>query len=457
MHSGRRPTWKPTRAELLAAGAVLVAVVFVVQPLKAQQASRMALTAAVADHGTVRIDRYEDVLGVDFARKDGHLYSDKAPGQPLLAIPAYTAYRWVGGESAEVKRVDFNLGLWWASLWSAALPAALLVVVMARLARPWNERWSLPAALAMAFGTPLLPFGSLLFSHTLSALCVAGAVLAWRDASAVRPRLLATGFLLGAAVSVEYTAVVALVVVGLAALVRDRWASLWVALGAAAPLAALAAYQWIALGNPTRVPYRYHNLGLHNSASAGLVLPTFDRIWTLSTSDRGVFLLTPVVLLGVVGLVLAAVEHPERRTELAVVVAIFAGFFVVQAGAADLTGGESLGPRYLAPGLAPLAIGLAVLWDRLSTLCAGIAVLSGAIMLLATYSDPLPRLQVSSVLRYWVDRTFDGQMQDTIFSPLLGRSAILPILAASGWLTLRALRAHRTERERSARSILPSA
>lgn len=405
----------------------------------------MALTAAVAEHGTVQIDRYEHVLGVDFARNKGHLYSDKAPGQPLLAVPAYLAYRLAGGESAEVKRVAFNLGLWWASLWSAALPAAALVIVMTRLARPWNERRSLPAALAMAFGSLLLPFGSLLFSHTLSALCVAGAILAWRDAPGDRRRLLVTGLLLGAAVSVEYTAVVALVVIAGASLLRDRWASRWVALGAAIPLAALAAYQWIAFGSPTRVPYRYHNLGLHDSAAAGLVVPGFDRIWILSTSDRGALLLTPIVLLGVVGLVLAAIEHPQRRTELAVVAAVFVGFFAVQAGAADLTGGESLGPRYLSPGLAPLVIGLAVLWERLRALCAGIALVSGTIMTLATYSDPLPRQQVASLLRYWLDRSFDGQFQDTLLTPLLGRPAILLVLGASTWLTIQALRTHRMD------------
>jgi hypothetical protein len=425
--------------------AVFVAVAFVVQPLKAQQASRMALTSAVADHGTIRIDGYEHVLGVDFARKDGHLYSDKAPAQPLLAVPAYLAYRAVGGESAQTKRIDFNLGLWWVSLWSAALPAALLVLVMARLARPWNARWSLPAALAVAVGTLLLPFGSLLFSHTLSALLVAAALLLWRDVPASRSHLAATGALLGAAVAVEYTTVVALGIVSLAALLRDRWASRWVAIGASGPLAALAGYQWIALGNPSRVPYRYHNLGLHNSATAGLIIPTVDRVWTLTTSGRGVFFLTPVVLLGVVGLAVAALDHPERRVELAVIVAVFVGFFVVQAGAADLTGGESLGPRYLIPGLPPLVIGVAALWARRPALCTGVAALSAALMILGTYTDPLPRIFVTGLLRYWVDLLADGQVQDTLLKPLLGRAAILIILGVAAWLAALSLRAHRRE------------
>ena len=98
--------------------------------------------------------------GVDFAEKDGHLYSDKAPAQPVLAVVPYLAYKAVGGESAEVHlRVHGNYGLWWISLWSAALPLAALVVVMARLAAPYSERWALPAAVAMGFGSLLFPFG----------------------------------------------------------------------------------------------------------------------------------------------------------------------------------------------------------------------------------------------------------------------------------------------------------
>jgi hypothetical protein len=428
-------------AELLAALAVLVASGFIVQPLMAQQASRMALTAAIAEAGTVRIDRSEHALGIDYAVKDGHLYSDKAPAQPVLAVVPYAAYRAVGGESAVQLRVDGNLGLWWISLWSAALPLAILVVVMSRLARPWSERWCLPAALAMGFGSLLFPFGSLLFSHTASAALVAGAILMWRRRPASSTDLAWAGFLVGAAVAVEYTAVVALAVIGLASLWRDRLRVRWVAGGAAVPLLGVMAYQWMAFGGPLEVPYRYHIQGLHNSAVAGLQLPTVERLWTLVVSVNGLFVLTPILLLALGGLVILFREHPERRAELAVVGAVFAAFIVIQGGANDLTGGDSLGPRYVTPGLPALVIGLAFVWDRLPQVCTAVAGLSAALMLLATYTNPLKIADPS----YWLDLLGDGKVVDTVLDPLLGRASSLALLAVASALAAAAVRSHLRE------------
>lgn len=430
-------------AELLAAAAVLTASAFVVQPLFAQQASRMALTASLVEHQTVRIDRYEGgALGVDFAEKDGHIYSDKAPAQPFAATVPYALYKAAGGESAEVLRPEFNLGLWWVSLWSAALPAAGLAIVMTRMARPFDERWAVPAALAMSFGSLLLPFGTLLFSHTASALLVAGALLAWRAPPSPRSLCLA-GLLAGLSVSVEYTSVVALAVLGLASLARDRWDLRWMVLGSLPPLALTAAYHWVAFGGPLEVPYRYHNLGLHNSAAAGLALPSPDRLWTLFTSGRGMFLLTPIVIVGVAGLVLAAREHQDRRPELAVIAAMLVGFVVVQAGAADLTGGDSLGPRYLIPGLPGLAVGVAVLWRKVPLLVTGVALFSAAMMLLGTYTDPLVAVGLVGVQRYWLGLIADGDVTRTLFDPVMGRAAaVAVVLGASAVLVIAALRAN---------------
>jgi hypothetical protein len=438
--------WWPSRIELLAAAAVFVAVAGIVQPLLAQQASRMALTAAVADRGTVQIDAYTDALGVDFASKDGHVYSDKAPAQPVFAVPFYLAYRAVGGEPAEELRVEGNLGLWWASVWSAALPAAILVILMGRLARPWSERWSLTAGLAMGFGTLLFPFGSLLFSHTASAALVAGALLTWRRSPTHAPHLVATGALLGGAIAVEYTCVVALAVVGLATLVRDRlrggW---WLGLGAAGPIAMLMGYHWLAFGSPFDVPYRYHNLGLHNSAAAGLEAPRPEVLWTLATSEKGLFLLTPVVLLGVIGLVLAARDRPERRAELAVIAAVFLGFVVVQAGAADLTGGDSLGPRYVIPGLPGLVVGLAHLWQRSPRLCTITAGVSTAVMVLATYTEPLISVEGEGVVAHWLELLVDGAVVRTVLEPAIGPWGPLPLLVVSAGLAWMALRRPSTD------------
>src|SRR6476619_6104340 len=75
----------------------------------AQPASRMALTAALAEHHTVDVGRYP--LGVDHAKYEGHDRSDKAPGQPVLAVPVYRLGRLFGAESAAHSRFEGNLGV----------------------------------------------------------------------------------------------------------------------------------------------------------------------------------------------------------------------------------------------------------------------------------------------------------------------------------------------------------
>ena len=71
---------------------------------------------------------------------DGHVYSDKAPLPAFLAAPVYASGRLLGMESASVDRPSGNLGLWWITLWSATIPAALLLVLMEGAARRGGPR-----------------------------------------------------------------------------------------------------------------------------------------------------------------------------------------------------------------------------------------------------------------------------------------------------------------------------
>src|ERR1700712_2003196 len=72
---------------------VIVVIGPVVQPNNSQPSSRFALTAALVEHGSVDIGRYKADLGIDFSTYKGHLRSDKAPGQPILAAPVYAVAR----------------------------------------------------------------------------------------------------------------------------------------------------------------------------------------------------------------------------------------------------------------------------------------------------------------------------------------------------------------------------
>src|SRR5438552_64190 len=54
--------------------------------------ARVALTRAIVDDHTLRIDRYAAGLA-DRSAYRGHFYTDKAPGTSLLAVPVYAALR----------------------------------------------------------------------------------------------------------------------------------------------------------------------------------------------------------------------------------------------------------------------------------------------------------------------------------------------------------------------------
>ena len=100
-----------------------------VAPVTSQPGSRLALTAALAEHGTV------DIHGLSARHRpratyNGHLRSDKAPGQPVLAVPVYLAADAVGRESAAHLRQVGNLTAWWVTFWTSFVPFVALVVLM---------------------------------------------------------------------------------------------------------------------------------------------------------------------------------------------------------------------------------------------------------------------------------------------------------------------------------------
>ena len=88
------------RLAVLLGLALLVVIGPIVANDTAQPASRYSLTASLAEHGSVDLGPYRDRLGVDHAIYRGEWRSDKAPGQPLLGVPAYLVGRAMGAESA---------------------------------------------------------------------------------------------------------------------------------------------------------------------------------------------------------------------------------------------------------------------------------------------------------------------------------------------------------------------
>ena len=223
----------------------LVAVVVLVlgpfvQAMTAQPAARYALTGAIWEHHTVDVGRYP-VLIDRATLENGELRSDKAPGQPLLAVPAFALGRLVGIEPATHPRFAENLGLWWVTLFSTVLPLALLAVLLRRVALGLGSTAPTIVALVIVFGTTIADIATQLFGHTLAALFAYGAWYVLRGAARDRRAPWVVGGLLaGCAVITEYTTFLIALVLTVFVLWRARERFLWFALGAL-PAAAVGA------------------------------------------------------------------------------------------------------------------------------------------------------------------------------------------------------------------------
>jgi hypothetical protein len=416
-----------TRTEWLLAVTVILFVGLLVHPYRAQQASRYALTAAVVERGTVVLDDYEPVLGRDKAVRDGHVYSDKAPGQPMLAVPFFALGKAFGVEEATVLRVNGNLGLWWITLWASAIPGAALAVMMYRRSSSLRCRGALMATGAAYAGTLLLPFSALLFGHVLAAALLYGSFLLLLGGHSPW-RLAISGALASLAVSVEYTAALGVVILAVYTFWRHGSAA-WAWVVGGIPLAiALAGYNWVAFGDPFTFSYQYsafHEVTESSRPVLGMFSSgTIENFIRLSIHGRGLLVATPIVIVAVVGAVSALFR--ESQADLVMGVVMFVVYLALPIFWGNPWGGASPGPRYMLLALPFLAVPIARAWEqwpRLTTFFAGLSVLT---MTTATITEPLlPRDSVDG-LNTWLQRLVNGEVTDTVFSVGLGQIGWLP-------------------------------
>lgn len=429
-----------------------------VQERTAQPAVRFAQTAAMVEEQSIQLDRYAPTIGVDRVERDGHVYGDKAPLQPVLAMPFYALAKVVGADSADVQRPVGNLSLWWVTLWSSLVPFLLIAGIGIRVVtRLFGRRYAVQAVLATCGGTLLLAYSTQLYAHVLAGLLGWGCWLVSRRTD--RPLLWAAvaGALGGAAVATEYPLAIVVLVVG-AVLVRDRsWARLAAFAAGGVPFAAfLAGYQWLAYGSPFTISYS--EKPEHAAEPLVLQWPSPIRLAEVLFGTRGMLLFTPMVAVAAWGLWrLARRGTGERRLHGQVGLAVFGAFLVLQSAWLNPWGGEAPGPRYVIPALPFLIVGMAEAWEasaRFRWFALRWSVLAMATTVFALHLTPEGQFAVIAQLQ---NIRMYGTVP-TLWSLALGRAGDVvhvALIAGVAWLLAGRLRVER-ELDAARTSVVPS-
>jgi hypothetical protein len=270
---------------------------------------------------------------------DGRLFSDRPPGTALAAIPFYLSGPVLieplaplpSRHDADNPRLPYVLML-------PVLAGSAAAVVLYRLQRRLgiHPAAALTTVLFFALGTIHWKYSTVLFSHALSGFLVIFSVyltllLADRSLSG-RGWYLLLGLATGSAVVVEYSNLLlagVLAVYWVLKLTGGGWrpmlaGAFWWLLGSLVPLSFLAFYNTVNFGHPLTLSYTY----AINYPWAGSFATTFSfpllaglraMLWWGEGGgwcggppcvNQGLFLLSPVLLLALPGLVLYARRRP---------------------------------------------------------------------------------------------------------------------------------------------------
>ncbi len=370
---------RPPRETLLLA-LVAIAALTVINPVGAQDRSRLCLAQALW-HGALSNDA---CLRTSFDRASyrGHLYSDKAPGLSVLEAPVAQL---VGLPPDGQWREQNDTRIWVIRILTVGVPFLILATLVGRVAEGIAPGTGARTLVAFALGSVACGAAATSFEHIPGAALAFGAfVLAWR-----RRHLLA-GLVAGLAVPVEYeTAIVLIVLAGYVARSGRRATGAFLA-GAVPGLALLAGYNWAAFGSPLHLSYRYVANAFSSDQAAGFFgihAPTLRGIWFTVVGDRGIVVDSPVFLLAASGLVLLWLQR--RRLEAAVACAVSFAFLAIEFGYFTPYGGDSPGPRFLIPALPFAALALPPVFARIPRVAGALLLASVAATSVVTVTWPL--------------------------------------------------------------------
>jgi hypothetical protein len=365
------------RGEWLLLALVAAAALAVVNVPNTADVSRLGLTLAILHERSVATDSYA-ANTLDRARHGGHTYTDKAPGVsfvalvPVAALWAVDAARGAGGDPPLWRREGH---LWLVRLLTGGVFLLASTFLLGRAAEARAPGTGAAVAATFGLGTLAAPLGPTTFGHLGAAALGFGAFLLALDR---RPA--AAGLAAGAALVVEYQAALTAIVVGVVSIVLRRRDARRYGLGLVPGVALLAAYDTAAFGRPWRLSYRYvanRFAERQHRGFFGIGLPDPDGLRQALVGSKGLLLVSPVLAAAAVGLALA--WRRGRRLEAGACGAVTLLFLLYDAGYFDPYGGTSPGPRFFAPALPFLCLGLAEAYRRAPVVTGVLALVSIAV------------------------------------------------------------------------------
>lgn len=355
----------------------------------ANELPRVYLTMAMVDEGGFAIDTGVARWGktADMSPHEGHLYSNKAPGSSMLAVPAYAFLKFTKGLTGEEPTLAEVT--WVCRVFTGVLPTLLFMLLLwrflHRFAPTLHTRRLLLAGYAL--GTMAMTYSVLFISHQLAAVCIGTSYIlsVWVIEEGVSPKWMwAAGLAAGCAPLVDYQAAFAGIPIAVfilyKLLVEDRtkWRGVAFAIGGAiAPIAALLFYHSRAFGGALKTGYGASESFAHFHQQGFLGMDKL-RLEALSGSmispENGLLILCPMMLLAIPGWILMAKRKNYWHLGITFSVALIYVTFI--SALIFWRGGWQLGPRYIVA-LLPfmlVPIGVAATWAESRWQARGIVV-----------------------------------------------------------------------------------
>jgi hypothetical protein len=350
------------RLEPLVLALVALAALPVVDLAGPQDRTRYELTRHLVLHHSLTVEP-----GLfDRAVFAGRTYSDKAPGVSFLAVPAYEGERLVGVARAPRDwQSEGDLSLWLLRVLTSGALFLGATFVVGRLGEGLVAGTG--AATAGIFGAATLaaPLAPTLFEHD-GAGAFALAALALASRGRERLPLVLAGACAGLAAVFQYAAASVVLVLAAYCAVRARSRVGWFVVGLVPPAVALGAYDQAAFGSPFHLSYRYvanRFAERQHHGFFGIGAPTGEGLREVLVGHLGLLVLSPVLVAAAAGLWLLWRHGSRAEAVVAATVTLF--FVLLDAGYFLPYGGNSPGPRFLAPALPFLVLGLPLALQRL--------------------------------------------------------------------------------------------